>query len=100
MSSPDQNTVLVDARGRPYFLWDVDLNLEELEHRLSDPDPVVSGYFHAKLMREAKPEDVFKLTTRARIEALWPYLDKHLGRKREQWRWLFEQWEKSDDGRE
>ena len=30
---------LTDARGRPYFLWDCDLTIEELRARLEDPDP-------------------------------------------------------------
>jgi hypothetical protein len=98
MTEPAQNSVLLDARRRPYFLWDLDLDIEALTSRLADPDPVVSGYFHAKLMREAMPEDVFKVTTRARIGELWPHLERHLGRTREHWRWLLEQWEKGDDG--
>lgn len=100
MAGQPQRDVLLDAQGRPYFLWDVDMDLEALEQRLADPDPVVSGYFHAKLMREARPEDVFRLTTRARIRELWSHLERHLGRTREHWRWLFEQWEAGDDGRE
>jgi len=100
MPASTQNSILLDPRGRPYFLWDVDMDLEALERRLADPDPVVSGYFHAKLMREARPEDVFALTTKERIRALWPHLERHLGRSRPYWRWLLEQWEADEDGRE
>jgi hypothetical protein len=35
---------LTDARGRPYFLWDCDLTVEEFRARLEDPDPEVRAY--------------------------------------------------------
>jgi len=35
---------LVDANGRPYFLWDEDLTLDMFRDRLIDPDPEVRAY--------------------------------------------------------
>jgi len=32
---------LTDDQGRPYFLWDCDLTLEQFERGLHDPDPEV-----------------------------------------------------------
>ncbi len=90
--------VLVDRQGRPYFLWDTDMPLEEFRRRLDDPDPRVSGYVHGKLMRQAKPDDVFLFTTRKRIRELWPHLDRYLGHAREFWHWIFTKWE--EDGRD
>ncbi len=65
---------LTDPQGRPYFLWDCDLTLTELEERLRDPDPTVQAYFVAKLMRQAKPDDVFRFVTLVKVRTLWPTL--------------------------
>ena len=67
---------LVDQRGRPYFAWDEDLTLAEYTARLRDPDPEVRAYFLGKLMRQAKPDDVFTFVTlgeliTARIRLRW-----------------------------
>ena len=59
MLSPTLPHLLVDADGRPYFLWDCDLKLDEFRERLADPDPDVRAYHLGKLMRQAKPDDVF-----------------------------------------
>jgi hypothetical protein len=93
MPEPQRDNLLLDPEGRPYFLWDVDMTLERFGQLLNDPDPIIGGYFHAKLMRQARPEEVFRLTTARRIRELWPYLERHLGHSREFWVWIFEQWE-------
>jgi hypothetical protein len=84
---------LVDARGRPYFLWDCDLTITEFRERLEDPDPEVRAYLVGKLMRQAKPDDVFLFVRPREIRELWPRLTRYLGRTREFWSWLFETWE-------
>ena len=83
---------LTDSYGRPYFLWDCDLTIAAFEERLRDPDPAVQAYFVAKLMRQAKPDDVFRFVTLARIRTLWPTLERYLGRARPFWSWLLETW--------
>jgi hypothetical protein len=83
---------MVDAAGRPYFLWDVDMTLDEFRRRLADPDPDVRGYLVGKLMRQAKPDDVFEFVRLADIVTLWPRLERYLGKTRDMWRWLLGQW--------
>lgn len=92
MLHPTPPEVLVDARGRPYFLWDCDLDVASFEARLRDPDPGVRAYFVAKLMRQAKPDDVFLFVTLDTIRELWPHLLRHLGHARPFWTWLLAQW--------
>ena len=46
-----------------------------------------------KLMRQAKPDDVFTFASPRQIRELWPLLERYLGKKREFWTWLFETWE-------
>ena len=42
---------MVDAKGRPHFLWDEDITLDVFRGRLADPDPEVRAYYRGKLMR-------------------------------------------------
>jgi hypothetical protein len=63
MLNPTPRERMVDAQGRPYFLWDCDLDLETFQERLRDPDPAVRAYFIGKLMRQAKPDDVFQFVS-------------------------------------
>jgi hypothetical protein len=83
---------LVDRHGRPYFLWDDEMTLDTFKARLRDPDLDVRAYFFGKLMRQAKPDDVFTLVTLQDIRQLWPRLERYLGRTREFWTWLLERW--------
>ena len=84
---------LVDAQRRPYFLWDCDLTLDQFRKGLEDPDAEVRAYLVGKLMRQAKPDDVFMFVQPREIRELWPRLARYLGRTRAFWSWLFETWE-------
>ena len=90
--------VLTDARGRPYFLWDCDLTVAQFQERLRDPDPGVRAYFVAKLMRQAKPDDVFGFVELATVRDLWPRLVRYLGNSRPFWSWLLDTWRRQADG--
>ncbi|MBL8113345.1 MAG: hypothetical protein JNK60_10700 [Acidobacteria bacterium] len=72
------------------------MTLDEFERQLVDPDPEVRAYFTGKLMRQAKPDDVFTFVKLATIRELWPSLERYLGDKRPFWTWLLERW--SDAG--
>ena len=78
---------LVDAAGRPYFLWDTEMTLEEFTRRRRESGRVGSGrkgraYLVSKLMRQAKPDDVFTFVTFDESVELWPTLERYLGRQR------------------
>ena len=83
---------LVDAAGRPYFLWDEDMTLDEFRARLRDPDPAVRAFFLGKLMRQAKPDDVFSFVTLREVEDQLPAVEPYLGRSRAFWLWVLERW--------
>ncbi|MDM7915003.1 MAG: hypothetical protein QUU85_07010 [Candidatus Eisenbacteria bacterium] len=97
--SPTPRERLLDAKGRPYFLWDEDTTLEEFLRSLSDPDPEVRAYRAGKLMRQAKPDDVFSFLSPEEIEALWPRLERYLGRTRAFWEWVLATWRETAHGR-
>jgi len=84
--TPTPASQLVDERGRPYFLWDVEMTLAEFEDALQSPDPEVRAYLVGKLMRQARAADVTRFVSMEEARALWPSLQRYLGRTREMWR--------------
>jgi hypothetical protein len=90
--NPTADDKLVDARGRPYFLWDLEMTLEAFEQALADENPRTRAYFVAKLMRQAKPDDVFRFLRLEQIKALWPLVAPQLGKTHEMWTWLLRSW--------
>lgn len=57
---------------------------------LVDTDPEVRGYFLGKLMRQAKPDDVFTFVTLGKPGEQLDAVDRCLGRTRLFWHWLLE----------
>lgn len=68
------------------------MTLEAFRAELASPDRVVRAYMTAKVMRQAKPDDVFSFVTVEQILDLWNDLEMHLGKSREFWRWILEGW--------
>lgn len=81
---------LVDAAGRPYFLWDAEMTLDTFRARLVDPDAVVRAHFLAKLMRQARPDDVLALVGTRALRDAWPSVRDQLGDKHDFWAWWLE----------
>ena len=95
MIAPTPRDRLVDQQGRPYFLWDVEMTLEEFERALRDADPPARSYLIGKLMRQAKPDDVLQFVSPQELVDLWPSTERYLGKMREFWAWLLGKWEAS-----
>ncbi len=76
---------IVDDRGRPYFLWDTDMTIDDFRRGLEDADPEVRGYLVAKLLRQARPEHVARFITDDEVRSLWPWAVRYLGRARTEW---------------
>lgn len=91
--NPTRKDLLTDEQGRPYFLWDVDLTLDAFRSNLRTRGRAERAYLVGKLMRQAKPDDVFEFVTLAEVRDLWPDLVGYLGRTREFWTWLLGAWE-------
>ncbi len=92
-TSPERMT---DARHRPYFLWDMEMSLDDFRRALLHEDPNVRAYFVGKLMRQAKPDDVFVFVSVAEIRELWPTVQRYLGRSAAFWSWMLETWKGQD----
>jgi hypothetical protein len=95
--NPTPPELLVDAHGRPYFLWDTDMTLMRFRELLAGDDPEVRAYLTAKLMRQAKPDDVFQFVSEAEIRAQWSALERYLGQSRPFWAWILALWEQAGD---
>ena len=50
------------------------------------------AYYLGKLMRQAKPDDVFSFVTLRELGEQLDVVDRYLGRARPFWRWLLERW--------
>ena len=85
---------LDDPEAVPYFLWDEPISVAELRSRLSSAGPSEKLRLLGKLLREARDTDVWRFTTPAEVRALWPQLQRHLGRRRVFWEFLLERWRK------
>lgn len=68
------------------------MTLARFEDLLRTGSEATRGYLLAKLMREARPDDVFLFVTVSDMRRLWPHLERHLGRARPFWSWLLEVW--------
>lgn len=89
---PTPSDRLVDREGRPYFLWDVDWTLEEFRARLAAGPSSVRDALLAKLMRQAKPDDVLLFVDRAEVASRFEQIATLLGDKREFWAFWAERW--------
>jgi hypothetical protein len=72
--------LVADSIGRPYVSWDEDVTLDQFRARLRDPDRAVRAYFLGKLMRQAKPDDVFTFVTLRELEEQLAAVEPKSGR--------------------
>ena len=78
----------------PYFLWDEPMTVAELKRKLKSASVEERNRLLGKILREARDTDVWRFTTPLEVCRNWKELEKHLGRRREFWKFLFDFWEK------
>lgn len=79
--------------ARPAFLWDHDVTNADVRAALRDPSDPRRSRFLARLLREARPDEVWRWVTPTEVARALPELDHRLGRRREFWRWLIAGWQ-------
>ena len=79
---------------RPYFLWDEDLTIREVRQHLAGDDDAERVRLLAKILREARDDEVWQFSTVRQILDLWPRLAPRLGRRRAFWEFLFDAWKR------
>ncbi len=80
--------------AQPYFIWDVPITFRELKERLHHSNVDTKVLWIARVLREARYPDVWKLLTLGDILPLYVRVRKHLGRMRRFWDFLLEGWHK------
>ena len=94
--SSQLSTDLDSLASIPYFLWDAPMTVAELKQELVSASDDERFRLLGKILREARDTDVWKFTTPREVWQNWDAIKKHLGRRREFWKFLFEFW--SDQG--
>jgi len=83
---------LDDPQAVPYFLWDAPMSVAELRSHLASAASAERLRLLGKILREARDTDVWRFTTPTEVAALWPELQRHLGRRRAFWEFLLGRW--------
>jgi hypothetical protein len=81
-----------DPSAVPYFMWDEPLTVAELRDRLRSGPPAERTRLLARILREARDPDVWQFTSPAEVDAAWPQLSLHLGRRRAFWQFVMTRW--------
>lgn len=81
-------------RDVPWFLWwdGVQITEEELGEKLRSPDPAERAIWAARVMREARYQDVWRYLSVSDIVRDWPRIAPNLGRARALWTSLIDGW--------
>lgn len=77
---------------RPYFLWDEDVSIGELEALLAGPPSPARDRLFGKMLREARDLDVWAFVTPAAVARELPNLRRRVGRRYAFWSFLIEGW--------
>lgn len=76
----------------PYFLTDTDLTLGRVEEILADREHPQRDALLARLLADAIPSDIWKLTTPQEIWSRWDHVIHRLGWLRPMWTFIFDCW--------
>jgi hypothetical protein len=78
--------------AQPYFIWDVPVTVAELRRLLAHPDRGTRALWTARVMREARYEDVWRFLRLEDIVERYQEIRPHLGRARPMWDFLLDGW--------
>ena len=96
MSEDPRNAALSsdvdDPAAIPYFLWDEPMTVEEFRSKLKTSPPEERVRLLGKLLREARDTEAWRFTTPHEVFRLLPWLERHLGRRRDFWKFLIQTW--------
>jgi len=85
-------TDLDDPETRPWFLWDEDMSVREPRQVLVDESHPRWLELAAKLLREARDDQVWLFLPVGRVAARYTELAPRLGRRRPFWDYLLAAW--------
>lgn len=85
-------TDLQDPETRPWFLWDEDLSVRELRAILAIESHPRWVELAAKVMREARDDQVWLFLPPSRVVARYQDIGPRLGRRKAFWDYLLQAW--------
>jgi hypothetical protein len=80
------------ADAQPYFAWDEPMTVAGLRERLASGREDEQLAWTARILRDARFDDVWRFLTVARVSAAWPRLAPRLWRRRAFWTWILDRW--------
>jgi hypothetical protein len=84
--------MIQESTDRPDFLWDEPLLRDDLKKILAGDNAEERLYYAAKIMREARFEEVWEYLSPAFLAANWDKLHSRLGRKKRFWEFFYSTW--------
>lgn len=91
-AAPPLGTDLDNPDTRPWFVWDEDLTVRELREILADESHLRWVELAAKVMREARDDQVWLFLPIDRVVARYAEIAARLGRRRPFWDYLLGAW--------
>jgi len=76
----------------PYFLWHRNVTIRQLREILLDASDQRRVQLLRALVREARPDDVWRFVSPESLWREWPDVEPGLGRSRPFWNWLMQEW--------
>jgi hypothetical protein len=83
---------LSNEEARPYFLWEENLTVAEFRTRLKSENDEERIRYLARLLREARFDDVWKFVTPQQVAGEWNYVKERLGRSQGFWEFILKAW--------
>ena len=80
--------------NRPDFLWDESLTRDDLRKILAGDNEEERLYYAAKILREARFEEVWNYLSPVFFASHWEKLRSRLGRRRKFWEFLYATWQR------
>ncbi len=81
-----------DPDERPYFLWNEETTVAQFRAALAAASEDEKALLLGRLMREARDPDVWEFTSVAEVRALFPKIERYLGRRKDFWSYLLNAW--------
>lgn len=81
-------------KNRPYFIWDYDLDEEDVRAILRGDNEFEKVQMMVRIMESAKREDVWRYLTLSEVKRYWPQISRRMRHQvRDVWSWALEVWE-------
>jgi hypothetical protein len=84
--------MLHEVKDKPDFLWDEPLTRDDLKKLLDGRNEDERLYYTAKILREARFEEVWDYVSPMFLASHWEKLRRRLGRKKRFWEFFYTTW--------